>query len=185
MFVTFRNEEGETKDFDIERKNRKQIIMEHDVKWQRVPKVKYMSRTARCAAACSLLQNVGDQLNDIASEIRETEELEELIKDGIIKQIENIELDISSFEELRDEIEEWKNNLEGTNLENTEKYKLIEECYETLDCAINELENIDLSTISIDDGNLENIADELESYANDIESIISDAENIEFPRMFS
>jgi len=49
-----------------------------------------------------------------------------------------------AVEGLRDEIETWKGNLEGTPLENTEKYKQLEECYDALDNLYSELENIEI-----------------------------------------
>lgn len=54
----------------------------------------------------------------------------------------------SIIEELRDEIEQWKTGMEGTNLENTQKYQDLEECYSTLDDAVSNLENMELDSIS-------------------------------------
>jgi chromosome segregation ATPase len=43
----------------------------------------------------------------------------------------------SEIESLRDEMEEWKSSLEGTNFEQTERYSRIEEAQDTLDDALN------------------------------------------------
>ena len=48
---------------------------------------------------------------------------------------------IEEIEILRDEIEEWKSNMEGTNLENTNKYEQLEECSGELEQLMDDLEN--------------------------------------------
>ena len=62
---------------------------------------------------------------------------------------------IEGITELRDEIENWKSGMEGTNLENTQKYSDLGDCEDALSSAIDELENG-----------------------------VSSAESIEFPGMF-
>ena len=56
---------------------------------------------------------------------------------------------------LLEEIENWRDNLEGTNLENTAKHEKLEPC-----------------------------ADELTQYCDDIESAMRELESIEFPGMY-
>ena len=46
------------------------------------------------------------------------------------------------IELLKDEIDNWKSNMEGTNLEYTYKYEQLEECYGVLEEIQDELENI-------------------------------------------
>lgn len=41
----------------------------------------------------------------------------------------------SEFEELRDEMTQWRDNMEGTNLENGEKYQLVSEAADSLENA--------------------------------------------------
>ena len=67
-----------------------------------------------------------------------------------------IEEVLPDIEELKNEIEEWYSNMEGTNLESTQKYELLVECAEGLEEAYNQ-----------------------------IQSGIDDLLNIEFPTMFS
>ena len=62
---------------------------------------------------------------------------------------------LADIEALKDEIEEWRDGMEGTNLENTQKYEDLNEC-----------------------------ADALETGYSDIEDAVSELENIEFPGMF-
>lgn len=61
----------------------------------------------------------------------------------------------SMIEELRDEMDNWRDGLSGTNLENSELYERLEEASGNLDDA-----------------------------TNDISSAISTAEGVEFPRAF-
>ena len=73
-------------------------------------------------------------------------------RERLDKAIEEIQAQLFIIEELRDEIDNWKSNLEGTNLENTSKYTELEECH-----------------------------DALESLHDEIESAIGEADNISFP----
>ena len=57
------------------------------------------------------------------------------------KALEEIRSGLGTVEELRDEIDNWKTNLEGTNLENTEKYSLLEETFDTLEQSHDEIES--------------------------------------------
>lgn len=50
----------------------------------------------------------------------------------------------SEVESLRDEIEEWKGGMEGTNLENTEKYQTLSDCYDALEDMLSRLEDIEI-----------------------------------------
>lgn len=52
------------------------------------------------------------------------------------------------IEELRDEIDQWKSGMEGTNLESTQKYQDLEECFTALDEAVSNIENVDVDNIS-------------------------------------
>ena len=54
----------------------------------------------------------------------------------------NILLAKEEIEMLRDEIENWKDGMEGTNLENTYKYEQLDECYEGFEDIINDLDDI-------------------------------------------
>jgi len=55
--------------------------------------------------------------------------------------LDKVRAGIEEITELRDEIENWKSGLEGTNLEQSQKYSDLETCCDELDNAVNELEN--------------------------------------------
>ena len=48
---------------------------------------------------------------------------------------------ISELEELQGEMQDWADNMSGTNLENTEKYQRVEETASLLEDGINELQS--------------------------------------------
>ena len=66
-----------------------------------------------------------------------------------------IEQGLSGIDELADEMESWRDNISGTNLESTQKYQDVEEC-----------------------------ADILRQAADDIESAKGDLDSVNFPGMF-
>lgn len=90
---------------------------------------KYKSRASRLSDAESMVTAI--TINDESTE----EEIEAAKND--------IEEARSIVEELRDEIENWKSGLEGTNLENTNKYQMLEEAYDRLEDIASSLEGID------------------------------------------
>jgi predicted nuclease with TOPRIM domain len=49
---------------------------------------------------------------------------------------------ISDIQTLLDEITEWREKLEGTNFENTQKYSDLEDCESNLQEGIDALENV-------------------------------------------
>ena len=69
--------------------------------------------------------------------------------------LSKIEEGLSEIENLAEEMESWRDNMSGTNLENTDKYSQVEESAETL----------------------------RQGY-DDIESATGDLDGVEFPGMF-
>lgn len=72
---------------------------------------------------------------------------------------------VGDIEELRDEIENWKTGLEGTNLENSQKYSDLDECYNELDNLLSEIDSMS--------------ADDL-----DLDSLVPDSGSVNFPGMY-
>jgi len=54
----------------------------------------------------------------------------------------------SDLQELFDECDNWKSGMEGTGLENSNKYSMLDDVCSTLESAISELDSIDTSTVS-------------------------------------
>jgi len=69
--------------------------------------------------------------------------------------LSKIDEGLSEIEALADEMDSWRDNMQGTNLENTEKYSRVEET-----------------------------ADTLRQGYDDIESARGDLDSVEFPGMF-
>ncbi|HEY6018618.1 MAG TPA: hypothetical protein VIY48_01635 [Candidatus Paceibacterota bacterium] len=89
---------------------------------------KYKSRASRLSDAESMCAAI--TINDDSTD----EDVENAVAE--------VEEARSIVEELRDEIENWKSGLEGTNLENTNKYQMLEEAYDRLEDIISSLEGI-------------------------------------------
>jgi len=86
---------------------------------------------------------------------------------------------------LADEMGSWRDGLQGTNLENSDRYQTISDTADTMENASSALDGLsfpDLGGDSSDD--VEQFADELEQLANDINDAVSDIENCDFPGMY-
>jgi len=59
--------------------------------------------------------------------------------DRLNNALDEIRNQIMEIEGLRDEITQWKEGMEGTNLENTQKYQDLEQCEQDLDTLIDDL----------------------------------------------
>lgn len=89
-------------------------------------KKRYLSRADRLSEAESMV--LGLDINEDSTE----EEIE--AAKSIVENARSI------VEELNEELDSWKSNLEGTNLENTNKYQMLEEAcsrLEEIDDALN------------------------------------------------
>ena len=142
---------------------------------------KYKSRATRCSEACSVItEDVQAKLEEIASELRDGS----LNISAAKVSLGNLLIDTSTFEELKDEIENWKSNMEGTNLESTNKYQEVNDCFDALDYAISNLESVDLAIEIVEESNIEIVAQDIDDLATQIETAISDLGGVEFPGMY-
>jgi hypothetical protein len=87
----------------------------------------------------------------------------------------------SEVQDLADEMRSWSDNVQGTNLENTDKMQTVSETADTLENAVSTLDN--LSFPEYDGKDLNSFADELEQLAQDLSDAASEIENCEFPGM--
>jgi hypothetical protein len=152
----------------------------------------YMSRATRRDAACSLLTGVVNKLREISDSLEKIEEAEINNKVQITQKINDAqtlikELSPGDFEDLKDEMESWASNMEGTNLEYTSKYETVSETANVLGDVVSNIESINAPDIDISSLTAENIkefANDIKEIAADIENSVGDAENIEFPGMY-
>lgn len=131
------------------------------------------------------LAEITDKLNTIQVEIEnlipklddDEEELPEDESAKLIEQINNligqIPDHVSLIEELKEEIESWKENL-PENLQSSEKADKLDECAGTLEDGIYNLESVnDIEDLHDAQGVVDEMAD-----------AISTLEGVEFPTMF-
>jgi tRNA U34 5-carboxymethylaminomethyl modifying GTPase MnmE/TrmE len=83
-------------------------------------------------------------------------------------------LDTSEFEDLRDEISEWKDNIEA-NFSQTQKYSDLEECHSALEEIVTCIESAQ--------DHIEDDSD-IQSRIDDLENIMNECGNVSFPGMF-
>jgi hypothetical protein len=95
---------------------------------------KYKSRATRLAIATETISNFADSIGGVT-----------------IKDFEN---SISEIQLLLDEICSWRDNIEGTALENTQKYSDLQECVEIL-------ESLDLDIAERDKDTLQDLVAQL------------------------
>ncbi len=133
---------------------------------------KYRSRARRAEEQVQEIYSAIEDIRILTDE-KNYEEMMSEEKESLIESINEIvtSIDFGELEELTDEMVNWRDNMQGTNLENTMKYCEVEE-------AANTLENIEPSIDEIDDiGEIDERLDELEEKAREIEDVI-------FPTMF-
>jgi len=148
---------------------------------------KYRSRAKRASETADKWRDVVQSLRDVADKgiseytatkadkkahpDMEDDEVREMLK---VKeaQIALEDLDEGEFEDLKSEMESWRDNMSGTNLENTDKGQRVSEACDVLD-------GIDISGKEISEiDDIETVADELEAAADELESV-------DFPGMYS
>src|SRR3989304_6047287 len=104
---------------------------------------KYQSRARRLDNALkaidedvNILRGVADELEVIVESGLESDN-DIQAKEGDIQKafevVRNLEVNTSEIEELYDEIDQWASGMEGTGLENTQKYSDLDECRSQLD----------------------------------------------------
>ena len=161
-------------DCDERFKSRRSIGL-HRSKKHGYKRVKHKSRADRASEQASQWEDIASQLRSLLDESIEDNEGNENegLKASIVSQAQGIidGIDSSELESLTEEITNWRDGMQGTNLENSNKYSELEEAASTL-------EGIDVNSFSIDDyEDIENVAEELESAASELQGV-------EFPRMF-
>lgn len=185
----FINEKKETMYFSSKDVGKKRVLVVDGVKWTRVPRPQPLSRFQRLTNAISALESTKNEYEDALNQLEEYEEVNKPItkeqRDEIQAMFEGLSsVDVGEIEELRDEIDNWKSGMEGTNLENTSKYSELEECYDTLENGISSLEGVDLDSLVGEDETIDDLKERLQSVIDELDNAISELENTEFPRMF-
>lgn len=101
-------------------------------------RIQYVSRADRASELVSNAQTAIDELEQIKDEIEGTQDE----KGGEVDSIDQLltkanelvnNLDFSDLDNLKDEMDNWRDNMSGTNLENSQRYQDVEEAADTLD----------------------------------------------------
>lgn len=153
---------------------------------------KHLSRAKRCAAACDALRKTAEEARNIAASIEaETNPTVEFMT-KIKAQVEALDVDVSELEDLKGEIEEWRDNM-PESLQGGDKYSTLDETANTLDSAISELEGVTFPEVKIPDPKVDKVevaktefselSGTLEELADTIEAQCDEAEGAEFPGM--
>ncbi len=157
----------------------------------------YVSRAKRRDDACNNLANIAERLKETCTSLEKVVDEGKEIKDRddrehIEKEINDVktlieELSPGDLEDLKDEMESWASNMEGTNLEYTSKYEMVSESANALGDIVSNIEDISAPEIDLKNLTIESIGDftrDIQEIADNIENIIGDAEGVEFPGLY-
>lgn len=134
---------------------------------------KYKSRATRAGEVARELDTIADKLEELRPENGEELKPKE-VKDRLKQAAEILhEADVSEVVSLQEEMGNWRDNLSGTALENTNKFQTVSDAADTL-------ENLDLEIVERD----LNDFDDLENVISDLRDLASELENVEFPGMY-
>jgi hypothetical protein len=155
---------------------------------------KRKSRATRNAEYCGEMEQIAEQLESIAEDVRgilffDTKEERMAVLEKAQKDADDQFGQVSSGEwsDLLEELSSWKDGMDGTNLEYTDKYQTLESSVSELEDAISTIDNVSEPEFDgdvCDENAIEEYASELEATATEIRDAVSSAENAEFPGMF-
>jgi polyhydroxyalkanoate synthesis regulator phasin len=132
----------------------------------------------------NILDELTSDLND-AVELGMDKEQNTKIVDSIIDALMNVEDARDRVQELHDEMESWAGNMEGTNLENTQKYEDVSSARDILDSAVGFLNNIDIKdTAELTDMDASDLLEYVTDAVSELENAIDECSGVEFPGAF-
>lgn len=179
--ATFQAEDGS----QFQEATMKRTIVRDGKTYKRIPRPKPPSRATRCAEACTAIRGQLDTLEDLRTKIDNPDELKmsdiQEIVSHFASEIEN--LDMGELETLRDEMTEWRDNMDGTGLENTSKFQEVSDAADTLENQVDELSSLNFD-VDVRDNSLEEVSDAMGEAIDTIESALGELENVSFPGMF-
>lgn len=123
---------------------------------------RYKSRATRASEQAGAWQEVASKMQDAVAK----EDLE------AAKQASS-KFSYDEFEALKEEMESWRDNMSGTNLESTQKFQDVSDCCDALD-------QISADSLGEEPDSIE----DAEQKADDIEQAASELESVEFPGMY-
>jgi hypothetical protein len=186
--ATFKSPCGQT----IHEDTRKRKIEKDGILYLRVPKPKYKSRQTRLDEVLQSLQELSEDIQTTVGLLdiyevdddgipKEEEERSsfEKEKERILGMMEGLEAE--DLECLAQEMEDWQSNMEGTNLEMTDKYTEVSECAECLREGVDTFEGLESPE---NNDNRDTFTLDTDCYRDELESLVQEMESICFPGMF-
>ena len=137
---------------------------------------KYLSRAARALQAQESTESLKEELENLLPKTSDDGQ-QTLVKIKIPRELcgkfDDIQNEIS---QLQSEMQEWADNMSGTNLEHTTKYENVSETASEIDSQLSYLNNCDL------DPEKEYDISEIESIIDNLDSL--DMGGLSFPGMY-
>lgn len=188
----YKNDEtGETRFLPYTKKK----VENQDGKWTRIPKPKPKSRADRRDDVVAEINKLKDSYESLADKLEGLVPFQPhrfLVWKEAIDQFKDLTQspseDFSDIEDLRSELEEWKDNL-PENLQDSDKATQLEEAVSQLEQAQSELEHADWNisadlTLESQEGDVTEVIGELRRSADALGEAVSALEDVEFPGMF-
>jgi hypothetical protein len=143
---------------------------------------RYMSRAKRAGKVCDALTDGAGRLKELVEELRAgditKEDKESAYSEGF-DLVEKVKESCTDIEDLKDELEQWRDGMSGTNLESSNKYSMLEEAVSVLEGI-----NVDFDTSCGDGDEAEDIASDFDDLAGQMEDAAGELEGVEFPGMY-
>jgi len=151
-------------------------------------KRKRETRATRLQDAVELAEKSKNILEELTSDLDEAVELgmDEEQNTKIVNSIKAALIDIEDATgrvmELHAEMESWTGNMEGTNLENTQRYEDATIARDYLEDAVNTFDNVEiLDTADIRDKDASELLEFVEDAISELDSAIDLCNGVEFP----
>jgi methyl-accepting chemotaxis protein len=88
------------------------------------------------------------------------------------------------IEALQEEMESWRDNMSGTNLETTSKYERVDEAASSLEDIASTVGDLDAAPEPEEGESVEDYHSRLLEIADELENATSDLEGVDFPGAF-
>jgi hypothetical protein len=154
----------------------------------KMAKRKRETRATRLQDAVELAEKSKNILEELTSDLDEAVELgmDEEQNTKIVNSIKAALIDIEDATgrvmELHAEMESWTGNMEGTNLENTQRYEDATIARDYLEDAVNTFDNVEiLDTADIRDKDASELLEFVEDAISELDSAIDLCNGVEFP----
>lgn len=163
----------------------KKVVVVDGVTWKRIAKPEPPSRSKRRDDAAEQIRNMASILEELMNQLEEKREEEgAVLSDEERSAAESIccpEDARNELESLKDELQEWLDNL-PENLQSSNKASMLEDAIGSLETAIDYLDSFE--ELDLDD-DIDAICSTLDSNISSLNDAADEAEGVEFPTMFS